>query len=104
MGDHTLPSENQVNIHNEQMKAIWFWEVVEIALYPTASIHSLGVLLDSGLLLNEQVPAMTRSTYQQLGPVCQLHPFLDKRVLALVIHVETAEGPECCGPSTDKCN
>lgn len=56
----------------------------EVEITPKASVHNLGVLLNSGL---GQVAAMARSTYHQLQLVCQLCPFLDKKDLALVTHV-----------------
>lgn len=38
----------------------------KLALTPKTSVHSLGVLLDPGLLLDVQKVAVARSTYYQL--------------------------------------
>lgn len=48
--------------------------LVRIALSPKASVHSLGVPLDPGLLLDVLIAAVARSVCYQLRLVCQLHP------------------------------
>lgn len=51
-----------------------------------ASVHSLGQLLDLGLPLDSQVAPVASSTYCQLQLVHQLHPYLVKKEVAVVIH------------------
>lgn len=61
-------------------------ELDGIALPQTDPVHNLGVLLDSRLLLEEQVAAMARRAFAQLRVVHQLRPFLDRDALRTVTH------------------
>lgn len=55
----------------------------ELRLPTKASVHSLGILWNLGLLLGDQVAAVTRRAYYQ---ICQTCPFLDEKYGALVTH------------------
>ncbi|KAM6466454.1 uncharacterized protein PHA67_012250 [Liasis olivaceus] len=57
-----------------------------VALPQTDPVHNLGVLLDSRLLLKEQVAVMAKRAFAQLRVVHQLHPFLDRESLQSVTH------------------
>ena len=49
-------------------------------------MRNLGVLLDSQLLLKEQVAVVARRALAQLCVVRQLYPFLDQEALQMVTH------------------
>lgn len=57
-----------------------------VTLTPKASVHSLGVLLDPGLLMEDHVADVAMSAWCQLWLVHQLHPLLDNKGLAIVNH------------------
>lgn len=57
-----------------------------VVLLQTDPVHNLEVLLDLWLLLKEQVIAMTRRAFAQLCVVCQLCPFLNRKILYLITH------------------
>lgn len=50
------------------------------------SVCNLGMLLDPDLLLGGHVAAIAQSASYQLRLVCQLHIFLDKKVLVSATH------------------
>lgn len=52
----------------------------------TDLVHNLGILLDSQLLLEEQVEVGARRIFAQLHLVHPLWPFLDKQSLCSVTH------------------
>ena len=49
-------------------------------------VHSLGVLLDPGLILEAQVDSVSRGAFLHLRRIYQLCPYLDERSLATVTH------------------
>lgn len=56
-------------------------------LPPKEQVHSLGMLLDPGLLLDKWVAAVAIGAYYQLWLVSQLQLFLDRKDLATVVHI-----------------
>ena len=57
---------------------------------------SLGVLLDSSLSLDVQVLVVAWSAFAQLKLVCQLHPFLERSDLAMVMPALIPSWPDYC--------
>lgn len=53
-----------------------------IALPMKEQVYSLGVLLDSELLLDKQVADMVRSVFYQLQLISQHLPFVDRNEVA----------------------
>ena len=49
-------------------------------------VHSLGVLLDLPLSLNAQILVMAKNAFEELKLVYQLHPFLKKSDVVMVLH------------------
>lgn len=66
--------------------------LAEVALTPKASPHSLGGLMDPGLLLDSQVGAVARSAYYNLHLGRQLCPVLDKTDLTMLTHALIISG------------
>lgn len=64
-------------------------------------MHNLGVLLESQILLDEQV---AKRSFAQLCVGCKLHMFLDHRALLMVTHVlvttwlDYYNALQMCGP------
>lgn len=58
--------------------------------HPLVSVYCLGVLLDLLFLLDAQVVAMVRDTYNQMNP------FLDKKHLSMVIYALVTSRLGCC--------
>lgn len=57
------------------------------ALPQKEQIFNLKVLLDSGLLLNQQVAVMFKDTIHQLWLVSHPSPFLGRKDLVTAVHV-----------------
>lgn len=57
-----------------------------LELLQTDMMHNLGVLLDSRLLLKEEVALMVRMAFVHACVVHQLHSFLDPLTLLIVTH------------------
>lgn len=57
-----------------------------VALPQTDPLYNLGILLDTGFMLNEQVAVMVRRSFAQLCFVYQLCLFLDEGALLMIIH------------------
>lgn len=56
------------------------------ALTASLFIHSLGVLLDPGLLLEAEVVAMASGAYYQLREMHKLQPTLPRKDFVMVTH------------------
>lgn len=74
-----------------------------IAITPKASVYSWGVILDLGLLLDNQMMAIAKCTYHQFRLVHQLLPFLDKKDLTLSHSWLQAQLQQCalCGTALE---
>lgn len=57
---------------NSFLRSDYISMLAEVALTPKTSVHSLGILLDLGLLLCAPVATVARSAYCQLELVYQL--------------------------------
>lgn len=57
-----------------------------VALPQTDPVYNLGILLDSGHMLCEQVAIMDRRSFVQLCFVYQLCLFLDEGALLMITH------------------
>ncbi|KAF7243701.1 Pleckstrin-likey domain-containing family M member 3 [Varanus komodoensis] len=67
-----------------------------VALPLKDRVHSLGVLLDPELSVEFQVAVVARSMFVQLWLIHQLHPYLDKHCLAMVIHALVTSWLDYC--------
>lgn len=57
-----------------------------VELTPSMVVHNFGVLLETSVLLDDQMASMARGANYQLRQVRQLQSFLEKRNFAIVIH------------------
>lgn len=64
----------------------------EVALTHGDLVCNLGAILDSQLLLEEQVTFVIRRAFAQLQLVHQLLPFLDRKALLSVTHAHFSDG------------
>lgn len=67
-----------------------------VALFLKDQVHSLEVVLNSGLLLYKQVAVVARCAFCHFWLLNYLQPFLDRKNLATVVHtLETSKLDYC---------